>query len=245
VLITGIPSAPEGKRAVLSAQGAGKGGVVAEGKLRFEHLTISGSAGRGLTADSGEVTLGAGARVTGNEDGGVKVGSNAAFILDGGTIENNKSSGIGAGVFVMGAFTMKQGAIRNNTGTGQNYSGAALSVFINSSGGGVYIASDKPASIEGGDISGNKAGVGAGIAVAKGTLTLSGGSVSGNTATGDGGGAHVREGTLIQSGGSISGNTATNQGGGVFVLKGGTFTRNGGSVSGNKAREGADIHRVQ
>lgn len=47
-----------------------------------------------------------------------------------------------------------------------------------------------------------------------------------------GGGVFVR-GTFIMSGGEISGNTASNNGGGVCKGRGGTFNANGGTVSGN------------
>ena len=86
---------------------------------------------------------------------------------------------------------------------------------------------------------------GTGVYVA-GTLTMYGGSVTGNTNTVNysGGGVYVA-GTFTMYGGSISGNTNTadtnttstnigkDGGAGVFVKNGGVFTLNGGSISGN------------
>jgi hypothetical protein len=73
-----------------------------------------------------------------------------------------------------------------------------------------------------------------------GTLELEVGSVlTGNTSTsGNGGGVSVADGgTLNMSGGKISGNTASNgsaHGGGVYVANGGKFTMSDGDISGNK-----------
>jgi parallel beta-helix repeat protein/predicted outer membrane repeat protein len=66
-----------------------------------------------------------------------------------------------------------------------------------------------------------------------GTFTMSGGEISGNTASYYGGGVYV-SGTFTMSGGEISGNTASStSGGGVYVY--GTFTMSGGEISGNTA----------
>ncbi|MDR1469650.1 MAG: hypothetical protein LBT00_10185 [Spirochaetaceae bacterium] len=232
ILITGIPYAPGARRAVLSAKGTDKDCVSTHGSTRFEHIEISGSSKTGLTVSvEGEVTLGEGARITGNNAGGVLVyGVKEEYrdiykpghlILDGGIIDNNKHSTNGAGVRVTGTFTMKRGSIRKNTVTGKGHLG-----------GGGFIMSDGSASIEGGDISENKADHGAGVYVSGGSLTLSGGSISANLAN-TGGGVRVGEGAaFIQSGGSITGNGAIVTGG-VHVDRGSTFTQQGGSVSDN------------
>ena len=67
-----------------------------------------------------------------------------------------------------------------------------------------------------------------------GTFTLTGGEISGNTAS-YGGGVYVLNGGRFEmTGGEISDNTA-GYGGGVYVYNGGTFTMNGGAISGNSA----------
>jgi hypothetical protein len=68
---------------------------------------------------------------------------------------------------------------------------------------------------------------------------MSGGEISGNTASsGNGGGVYVGGGIFTMSSGEISGNTASStslaRGGGVYV-EGGTFTMSGGEISGNTA----------
>ena len=140
ILITGVPNAAGARRAVLSAAGTQKYGVnITMARIRFEHIEISGSPKTGLEVYPGaEVTLGEGAAVRNNSGGGVSIsdieeGLRDSFkpgrlILDGGTVEGNRrAAGNGAGIFVAGAFTMKRGAIRNNTVTGTNYGGGGYS----------------------------------------------------------------------------------------------------------------------
>jgi hypothetical protein len=67
-----------------------------------------------------------------------------------------------------------------------------------------------------------------------GSFTMSGGAISGNTASYNGGGVYVLGGNFTMSGGTISGNTTTGSGGGVYVGDG-SFTMNGGTISGNMA----------
>lgn len=216
ILITGLPNAPFGRRAVLSASGARKGCVTVSSMskiaVRFEHIEISGGAGAGLDVGlNAVVTLGPGSVVRNNQGGGVVVSSPrneyrdrynpGHLILDGGIIENNKREHSGGGILVRGAFTMKRGGVRNNT--------AALDKDGVGFGGGVYIRSGDPVSIEGGDITGNTAGMGGGVFIDGGDVAMTGGTVSGNTATQGGGGVIVWNGaTFNQRGGSISGNRA-------------------------------------
>jgi uncharacterized repeat protein (TIGR02543 family) len=80
---------------------------------------------------------------------------------------------------------------------------------------------------------------GGGVYVNGGVFTMSGGEISGNTATTNsssayayGGGVYVNSGVFTMNGGKISGNSAYSNGGGVYVSSG-TFTMNGGEISGN------------
>jgi hypothetical protein len=71
--------------------------------------------------------------------------------------------------------------------------------------------------------------------VNSGTFTMSGGTISGNTANGrDGGGGVYNDGTFTMQNGTISGNTATGNGGGVF----GNLTKTGGTIHGSDAEQG-------
>ncbi|GHV43593.1 hypothetical protein AGMMS49546_25630 [Spirochaetia bacterium] len=71
---------------------------------------------------------------------------------------------------------------------------------------------------------------GGGVNVANGTFTMSGGTISGNTAQ-LGGGVNVANGIFTMSGGTVSGNTA--DGGGGVSVDSGTFTKTGGTIYGN------------
>ncbi|GAB6013479.1 beta strand repeat-containing protein [Viscerimonas tarda] len=102
------------------------------------------------------------------------------------------------------------------------------------------------------------AGKGGAVYVDGGDFILSGGTISGNTATvntgdvfgnGAGGGVWVGNGgTFVMSSGTISGNTASHtviygaDGGGVYVASGGSFTMNGGTISSNNASSGANSY---
>jgi hypothetical protein len=68
-----------------------------------------------------------------------------------------------------------------------------------------------------------------------GTFTMSGGTISGNTAASSYyGGGGVYASTFNMSGGSISGNTASGGGGGVYAER---FTKSGGVIYGSNADE--------
>ncbi len=67
----------------------------------------------------------------------------------------------------------------------------------------------------------------------RGTVTLDGGTITGNTAILGGGIYNVSDGTLNLNGGSITGNTAPSSGGGIFNR--GTVNLNGGTITGNQA----------
>lgn len=69
----------------------------------------------------------------------------------------------------------------------------------------------------------------------KGTLTIQGGSITGNTTSGYGGGIY-NEGRLTISGGTITENTSSYFGGGIY--NGGILTINGGTISYNNATNG-------
>jgi predicted outer membrane repeat protein len=74
--------------------------------------------------------------------------------------------------------------------------------------------------MNGGEISGNTAVEGGGVSLAGsslGTFIMNGGKISSNTAAYNGGGVYISLGAFIMNGGEISGNTAKNYGGGVYV----------------------------
>ena len=158
--------------------------------------------------------------------GGVLVTSSGAFNLYDGELSGNSSAhrARASGTFNGGAvnvsggkFNMYGGIIKNNIAGTSKATG---------DGGGVYVTT-----------SNNK----------KGTFTMTGGVITGNTASRSGGGVAVNNGTFTMSGDAkISDNSARwdynsseHKGGGVFVGASGKFTMSGDtSISGNLARAG-------
>jgi hypothetical protein len=191
--------------------------------------TITGTPAGGIT-----VTLKGSGTVSLSSQGFIiRIGANQTIIIDSATLE-------------------LQGLTSGVNGATQNNNNAVLYVFAstarlelrngtisgNSStniqmGGGVDVDVGT-FTMTGGSISGNTA-VGGGVRVSSsGTFTMSGGTISGNTATSGGGGVSVANGTFTMTGGTISNNTAPSSGGGVRV-ESGTFTMTGGTISNNTA----------
>ena len=155
------------------------------------------------------------------------------FTMKGGTISDNNAKECGGGVHTKGTFDMIGGIISGNganNGGGVAEEGSKITVIggtisnntaIND-GGGIYIWNDTYAelSISNGTINGNTANVGGGVYVNSGTFNMSGGTISNNTAT------------------SSNGQNAGG-GGGVYTIS--SFTMTGGTISGNKAKNGGGV----
>ena len=164
---------------------------------------------------------------TNGNGGGVYMNSAPEVTMNGGSITGNTAANNGGGVYAFsGTFTMNDGTIAGNKATAKN-------------GGGVYANGSTAFTVKGGTIGGstaadaNTAKYGGGVYVKNGTFTMSGGKVTGNSATEDGGGVRLDKGTFNMSGSAvISRNTAGGYGGGVDANDG-SFTMSGGSITGN------------
>ena len=150
-----------------------------------------------------------------------------------GTLKDNSADKNGGGVYVSGGnFTMTYGSVERNR--------------AEENGGGVYVsggvgAADGNVVMSGGAVKDNRATVdGGGMYVSGGSVTLSGGSVSGNEAV-SGGGIGVADGDVLMTGGEVKDNSAAVNGGGVDV-SGGNFAMADGSVTGNSASNGGGIN---
>jgi uncharacterized repeat protein (TIGR02543 family) len=111
----------------------------------------------------------------------------------------------------------------------------AGSLITGNSGGGVSFNSGGTFTMSGGTVSGNTASSAGGVEVYGGTFAMNGGVVSGNIVSFSGGGVCVRNGgTFTMSAGAVCGNTAGGNGGGVYVDSA-IFSMSGGAVSGNTA----------
>jgi len=119
------------------------------------------------------------------------------------------------------------GHIVNNEGTFKMNVGSAIT---GNAYGGVY--NRGTFTMSGGIISGNSADCGGGVSN-HGTFTMSGGSISGNNARRGGGVCNDRA-TFTMSGGTISNNNAS-YGGGVYNEYGEDFAMRGGTIIGNTA----------
>jgi hypothetical protein len=179
--------------------------------------------GGGVSVNAGSFTMNGG----GIEDNGIEatqavygggIYSAVNITINGGYITGNTVTGpsaYGAGICVIGDITMNWAQTAYNTaGTG---TGTAL-------GGGVY--SEGAFTFIDGIINGNNltpasGSAGGGIYVkGAGSITMSGGSVLGNSVTGGGGGIFFNgSGIFKMRGGVIGGNTAA-QGGGVWLSGG-------------------------
>ncbi|MDR2617797.1 MAG: hypothetical protein LBC62_02895 [Treponema sp.] len=114
-------------------------------------------------------------------------------------------------------------------------------------------ASDGEFIITGGEISGNTAGLGGGVLVYKGAMTMTGGVIKNNINTdsysgvkGSGAGVYLYEyNSFTMNGGTISGNggAATENGGGVLADGHAVFTMSGGEILRNTSSlHGGGVH---
>ena len=177
--------------------------ITNEGELTLKNITLDGKSLDSTTA---------------------MVHSIGTLTVDRGTkIWNAKNpQGNGGAIYAKGAVTF-----------GGNDNAVALSNNQAKKGGLLYYDGDGSVTLSNefsGSISGNSAACGGAIYAVGGSVTVSGGTLSGNTAAGgDGGALYSENARLILSGGTFSGNTATSSGGNGG--KGGAVYANIGAVS--------------
>ncbi len=212
----------------------------------------SATNGAGVYVNSGTMEMTGGTisnNTATNSGGGIYFNSSSSTltISDKAEINGNSATSGGAGICITsGTMTMTGGTISSNTadygggiyktGTGLLKISNTAKIDRNSStadGGGIYIDSGT-ATMTGGTISNNTATKYGGGIFSHGDLTISGGTISGNTA-GIGGGICVDSGTATMTGGTISNNTASTDGGGIYSF--GDLTISGGTISGNKTKD--------
>ena len=186
----------------------------------------------------------------------IKAANGGTIVLKSGAIlQNNRAAQFGSGIFANNGvnITMEDGAtIRNNTNS--NYE----------LGGGVLIGNRSTFTMNGGEISGNTANGGGGVAIIGSTMVMNHGTISNNSTYRTSGQGSYGAGVYVadyanasggdtlftpapasfeMNGGSISGNTALDYGGGVltFPQQGQriTININNGDISGNKVTGGS------
>ncbi|MFM9105362.1 MAG: hypothetical protein ACKOWF_01530, partial [Chloroflexota bacterium] len=208
--------------------------------VTIEDVTITGGKNKdtngpgtgGGILNNGTLTLKR-CTITANEAGngaGIYSDTDSSLTLEDTDVTSNSSVGNGAGIACLGALSITNGSVSNNSMTN-----------LNNAGGGIYASGTMTAT--GVTIKGNSAGAGAGgihlgtdQTLASTIWTMSACDVDGNSNTGIGGGIYVYFGALTISGGTtIRNNTAANGGGGLFISGGAAVTLNDtSSVTANK-----------
>ena len=240
------------------------------GSLTINNATVDGgkneTAANSATGDvifirKGTLTLNNGGKIANCWDSGVRVFTGlqtgeSTFTMNGGEICNIGGSSLtskqqnsavwvsaGTSTYPKASFIMKGGSIHDNVvGAGAVYLPVAYGGF------------PQEFRMEGGSITNNKGitGVdnsGNGILLRDGTVTMTGGTISGNKGM-HGGGVYVQDyGQFTMSDGTISNNTALGAGktdgygGGILVRDehNASVTITGGTISGNHAKRGGGI----
>lgn len=180
----------------------------------IKNCSVSSLGGGGIYSSAGAVTINR-AIISGNSStllgGGIY--SVGALTINASSISDNHALTYGGGVYVQSvATTINDSVITGNT---------AASTY----GGGVYSAG--PVTVTGGTISYNKSlSYGGGIytGTGTGTVTLNGGTISGNNLTGTsttyGGGICTSNASITVTDGIVSGNTDATYGGGIYTNTG-------------------------
>ena len=186
----------------------------------------------------------------------IKAANGGTIVLNSGAIlQNNKAAQFGSGILANNGvnITMEDGAIiRNNTN--RNYE----------LGGGILIGNRSTFTMNGGEISGNTANGGGGIAIIGSTMVMNNGTISNNSTYRTSGQGSYGAGVYVadyanssggdtlftatpasfeMNGGKITGNKALDYGGGIltFPQQGQqiTININNGNISGNQVTEGS------
>ena len=209
-----------------------KGNSSNEGGGIYVNRTSSGS-GDTLKYYPSTVTINEGTLITGNKApsncGGLLIANKDVVVtMNGGEISKNESkNGAGVMIWADATFVLKGGKI-----TGHNVKG---------NGGGMYVSTSGIFKMEGGTITGNTAKNGGGAYFLRSTVTLSGGSITGNvtkqevkwsngketTSGGNGAGFYVAGAKVTMCGTSLTYNKTEKGNGGGFSTSRASYKKNG------------------
>lgn len=178
------------------------------------------------------LTMDKDARITGSE----AARGGAVYVNDGTFTQTSNAKIDSCKTFNNATYseTGRGGAIYVEKGTYDLTRGAVITDCTTQNYGTVYIASYGEFNMTGGEISGNTATHGAGVWLTGGNMTIAGGKITGNKASNTGGGVYQEGGTVLVRGGEISGNTAVN-GAGWRLGGSGTVLMRDGAITGNNA----------
>ena len=151
----------------------------------------------------------------------IKAANGGTIVLNRGAIlQNNKAAQFGSGILANNSvnITMEDGAIiRNNTNS--NYE----------LGGGILLGNGSTFTMNGGEISGNTANGGGGVAIIGSTMVMNGGTISNNSTYQTSGQGSYGAGVYVADYANASGGDI------LFKPKPASFEMNGGKITGNKA----------
>jgi predicted outer membrane repeat protein len=199
------------------------GGVYSNGSLTIDdglisHNTAQQSGGVYININTtADITGGEISNNTANTyGGGILIDTNATADIAGGVISNNTANTSGGGVYLNGTVNITGGEISNNTS--KSGGGFQVSGTLNISGG--LIDSNVGLSVAFGS------GIGGISTSASAIVNITAGTISNNVSNSNGGGMDVW-GTLNMSGGTFTGNTAANGGAGIYFYTSGTINLSG------------------
>lgn len=225
-------------------QTIGSGGASAGGGIDIEH-----SFGGTVTISGGSVTNNTAA----GSGGGINITFNPNVSISGMTISGNTSTNSGGGSALGGGIAIVTTGVSGFTPTislsSVTVSSNQATAGLAAQGGGVYFDSFYDATLTNCSVSSNASKSGAGVANGgssaspQATLAISGGSVTGNSASVSGGGVASISANTTLSKVTITGNSATTSGGGFFV-SGGTLTASFCRIVGNTAPTGRGLART-
>jgi hypothetical protein len=208
------------------------GGIYNSGTLTVDGNTIlsgnSATAVGGGIDNAGVLTLSNSAVLHNTGNGIFNFGT---ATVRGSTLSGNTASS-GAGIWSGGTLTVSGSTLSNNISTGY--------------GGGIAIMGTGTANVSASILSGNSAAGNGGGIFNQGTLMLGGSDLSGNSAGNDGGGLWIGfYATATVSGTTVTGNSAA-QGGGIWNWHNTLTIENSSSITGNTAPVGfgADVYNL-
>jgi hypothetical protein len=256
-----ITAAHNGDSIVFAASLAGQTITLTSGELLIkQNIAIAGPSDRNVTISGGGhsrvldvsktvrnallsgLTISNGS-APGNVGGG-GILNNGTLTLSNSTLSGNATAnGDGGGIQNDGTLTISNSILSANTagygGALFNYhglmtvNGCTLTGNSASDGGGIW--NDATLSVSGSALSNNSAfaggGIYTGVSSFNGTTTITGSTLSGNSASGVGGGIYNYYGALVISGDTLSSNVAALQGGGGIYSTGGTLTVSGSTFN--------------
>jgi hypothetical protein len=181
--------------------------------------------------------------------GGLALGNRATSVQamlssTGSTISNNGAFSLcdfcpvrGAGVWVYGNSTFDDSVISGNTATSAAGYGTGGGLYFNSRFSGAPVT----ATLVDTDVGSNSADNSGGAIGAGGLLSITRGTLSGNSASADGGAIALFGGSLELAGSTLTGNIAGARGGGVFSFGYGDVSTSNSTLSYNMAANGGGI----